>query len=307
MSLSVLVTGVTGYVGGALVPRLLRDGHDVRGFARNARRAPSSIPVVEGDARTGEGLDEAMLGVDVAVFLMHSMEGTEPFGRVEHETAERFVDAARHNGVRRVVYLGGLTPAEDASGGSAHLASRRAVEAVLLRGFEEGVALRASLVVGDGSRSFDFLATIVERLPVLALPAWRDNRTRPIDARDVTEYLARAVASPAIRKPTAFDVGGATELSYGDMVLRIAELAGTPRPSFGVPVSLTSLASRVGAALTSEDAALLEPLMQSLEHTLLPDDEAALQTFGVEPRDFDTSVRWALAARAKRLGAEPAR
>ena len=296
--LTILVTGATGYIGHALVPRLLEDGHRVRGFARDASRVSADIEVVEGDAESGEGLDAALDGVDVGYFLIHSMEaGDAGFSDTEMRTAEAFVTAAREAGVRRIVYLGGIVPEEDDEGGSAHLESRHAVEGVLLDGAPEAVALRASMVIGHGSRSFDFLASVVERLPVLALPSWRDNRTRPIDERDVVEYLARAGTRLELQGARTFDVGGATELSYGDMVLRIAELAGTPRPSFGVPVSITPLASRVGAAISGEDQALLEPLMRSLEYTLLPDDTAAREAFDLEPRGFDDSVRWALGRR----------
>mgnify|MGYP000235128648 CR=1 FL=1 len=173
------------------------------------------------------------------------------------------------------------------------------VERILLDGAPEAVALRASMVIGHGSRSFDFLASIVERLPVLALPGWRDNRSRPIDSRDVVEYLAQAGTQLPVEGARTFDVGGATELSYGDMVLRIAELAGTPRPSFGVPLSITPVASRVGAAIAGEDPGLIEPLMDSLEYSLIPDDRAALAAFEVEPRPFDEAVRWALEQRAR--------
>ncbi len=296
--LEVLVTGVTGYVGGALVPRLLEDGHRVRGFARDASGVRDDIEVVEGDASSGEGLDAALEGIDVAWFLIHSMEGDGAFGETEKRTAETFVAAARRAGLRRIVFLGGLVPSEDAEGGSEHLESRHAVEEVLLDGAPEAVALRASMVIGHGSRSFDFLASVVERLPVLALPAWRENRTRPIDARDVVEYLARAGTELELDGARGFDVGGATELSYGEMVLRIAELAGTPRPSFGVPLSVTPVASRVGALIAGEDRALIEPLMRSLEYTLLPDDAAAREAFAITPRTFDEAVAWALEQRA---------
>ena len=297
--LRILVTGVTGYIGDALVPRLLRDGHDVRGFARDASRVRSGVRTVEGDAVSGTGLAEALDGIDVAYFLIHSMEGGGGFDEREKRTAQTFVEVARAARVRRIIFLGGIAPPEDGEGGSEHLESRHAVERILLDGAPEAVALRASMVIGHGSRSFDFLASIVERLPVLALPGWRDNRSRPIDSRDVVEYLAQAGTQLPVEGARTFDVGGATELSYGDMVLRIAELAGTPRPSFGVPLSITPVASRIGAAIAGEDPGLIEPLMDSLEYSLIPDDRAALAAFEVEPRPFDEAVRWALEQRAR--------
>ena len=162
MPLSILVTGASGYIGSQLIPRLLADGHHVRGFARTASHVEADIEVVEGDASTGEGLEEAMDGIDVAYFLIHAMEGGEgDFDAEEKATAEHFVGAGKAAGVRRVVFLGGVTPEEDEEGGSEHLESRHAVEEVLLRGFPEGAAFRASLVIGAGSSSFDLLASLV--------------------------------------------------------------------------------------------------------------------------------------------------
>lgn len=296
--MNVLVTGVTGFVGAALVPRLLADGHAVRGFARDASRVDGDYPVVEGDACTGAGLHEALRDIDVVYFLLHAMEGEEDFDSAEREMAENVVAAAREQGVPRVVYLGGLTP-QDEDDASPHLASRHAVERVLLEGFPEGAAFRASIVIGAGSRSFDVLADLVERLPVLALPAWRDNRTRPIDVRDVIEYLARAATLELPVPPRAFEIGGATELTYGEMVTRIGRLAGHDRPAIDLPFDATPLASRLAAAVTGEDAGLVGPLMESLKHDLVADDADARERFGVSPRTFDDAVGAALRERAQ--------
>ena len=183
----ILLTGVSGYIGGLLVPRLLAEGHDVRGFARDPSRAPRTIPVVRGDAVTGAGLAQALDGVDVAYYLIHSMEPAPSrsgsFTDREVMAAERFATAATEAGVTRIVYLGGPVP--DGAELSEHLASRLAVERILLTACPGSVALRASIVIGARSRSFRFLVRLVERLPILVLPAWRENRTRPVDERDV--------------------------------------------------------------------------------------------------------------------------
>jgi len=177
----ILVTGVSGYVGAALVPHLQAAGHAVRGFARAAERVTAAgvslDDVVLGDAVSGAGLERALDGTDVAYYLIHSMEGALNSGFPEHErrAAARFAAAARAAGLRRVVYLGGLVP--DGAAVSRHLASRLAVEQALLAAAEEPIALRASIVVGARSRSFRFLVRLIERLPVLALPAWRVHRT----------------------------------------------------------------------------------------------------------------------------------
>jgi uncharacterized protein YbjT (DUF2867 family) len=194
--LQTLVTGVSGYVGAALVPRLVRDGHRVRGFARSPERVQAAgarlDDLVLGDATTGAGLDRALDGVDVAYYLIHSMEGPGggAFVDLERRQGEAFASAASAAGVRRIVYLGGLLPSDGAL--SRHLASRLTVEEALLEAAPESIALRASIVVAARSRSFRFLVRLIERLPVLALPAWRSNRTQPIDGRDVLEFLAAA-------------------------------------------------------------------------------------------------------------------
>src|SRR4051794_6815424 len=176
----VLVTGISGYVGAALVPRLQAAGHDVRGFARSPERVTAAgvllDDVVIGDAISGAGLGRALDGVDAAYYLIHSMEGSANSGFPEHErrAAERFATAARTAGVRRIVYLGGLVPQD--AGASRPLASRLAVEHALLAAADEPIAFRASIVIGARSRSFRFLVRLIERLPVLALPAWRVHR-----------------------------------------------------------------------------------------------------------------------------------
>jgi len=293
-----LVTGVTGYVGAALVPRLARDGHAVRGFARSAVRVVAEVDdVVEGDAVTGAGLDEALDGVEVAYYLIHSMERASAgaFDAQERTAAERFAKAARAAGVGRIVYLGGPVPRDAVA--SRHLRSRLAVEEILLEagvGGAGSVALRASIVIGARSRSFRFLVRLVERLPVLALPAWRDNRTRPIDGRDMLEYLARAATLDPAHAGRAYDIAGPDEMTYGEMVRRIADVMLVGRPSLGINLTMTPVTSVVAAAISGEDPGFIEPLMESLEHDLLPRDEDAAVRFGVRPRRFDAAVERAL-------------
>ena len=292
---NVLVTGITGYVGSLMVPRLEREGHRVRGFAREPDRVIADVPVIAGDAISGDGLERALDGIDVAYFLIHSMEpgAGDPFASRERMAAERFAAAAGAAGVRRIVYLGGLVP----HGGprSSHLASRMAVEEILRHAVPDSVALRASMVIGARSRSFRFLVRLVERLPVMAVPAWRTHRTAPVDERDVVELLTAAAGNDQVRGAT-LDVGGPDVVSYGELIDRIADLMLVRRPALRFRrLTVTPIASRVAAVIAGERYELIGPLMESLNSDLVPADDRAMQLLGVRPHRLNAAIEHALA------------
>jgi uncharacterized protein YbjT (DUF2867 family) len=307
----ILLTGASGFVGAALLPRLLEQGHDVRALARDRERVSRAlaytgaadihdVEVSLGDTLSGDGVAACMRGIDVAYYLIHSMEppahGARPaprtsFAARERASADTFAQAARAAGVERIVYLGGLVPSEGRP--STHLASRYAVERVLLDAVPGSVALRASVVIGARSRSFRFLVRLVERLPVLALPAWRHYRTQPIDERDVVEMLAACAQSHAVSGQT-LDIGGPDVLSYGEIVQRIASLMLLSRPSVGLPVTATPLSARLAASLTRESPELILPLMEGLTGDLLPADDRVMERLDVELHSFDSAVEHAL-------------
>ncbi len=293
-AMNVLVTGVTGYVGSRLAPRLLRDGHRVRGLSRRQTAATPGVTLLTGDAVSGAGLDRALDGVDVAYYLIHSMEPSSDgaFSVRERRAADNFARAAEAAGVGRIVYLGGLIP----TGGpaSSHLSSRLEVENILLAARPCTIALRASIVIGAGSRSFRFLVKLVERLPVLAVPAWHNFKTNPIDERDVVEMLARAATANGVCE-RSFDVGGPDVVSYGELIERIRDhmLLGRPTVSFK-RLTLTPIASRISALIAGERHELIGPLMESLNGDLLIQDEAAVELFGVRMHSLDAAIEHAL-------------
>lgn len=292
----ILVTGITGAIGAQLAPRLQAEGHDVAGLARDPTRAGAAaahgIAVHRGDIVSGEGLAAALQDVEVAYYLIHSMEpNADGFAARDRTAALVFRDAARAAAVRRVVYLGGLVPPERAA--SPHLASRLEVERILHDTTPESIALRASIVVSAASRSFRFLVRLVERLPVMPLPAWRDFRTQPIDGRDVLAFLARAAASRDAAG-RSLDIAGPDVLTYGDMVTRIAELLHVSRPPIRLGFAATALTSRLAAALAGETHELIGPLMTGLEGDLLAREDHADALLGVRLHRFDAAVERAL-------------
>jgi uncharacterized protein YbjT (DUF2867 family) len=299
-----LLTGATGYIGGRLMRRLIADGREVRALARNPERLSGEpVEVVRGDVINGEGLREAMDGCETAYYLVHSMDraaalnGT--FAELDRRAADNFARAAQEAGVDRVVYLGGLVPGYQAHAPgtqiSPHLQSRLEVEQILLDAIPDSVALRASIVIGAGSSSFQLLVRLIERLRVLPMPAWRNHRTQPIDERDAIEYLARAPITPAAAG-RSLDIAGPDVMTYAQMIERIAEAMGVGRVPLGLGFSMTPPAAAVVAAVTRLDLELVRPLMESLEYDLLPrEGHDAAGVLGHRPRPFGRAVEHALA------------
>jgi uncharacterized protein YbjT (DUF2867 family) len=294
-----LITGATGYVGGRLLDRLTGEGRPLRALARDPSRLErrEGVEAVRGDLLSGEGLIAALEGCSTAYYLVHSMEAAadegegDGFADRDRRAAHNFASAAALAGVKRIVYLGGITPASAYP--SPHLASRLEVERILLDAAPESTALRASVLIGARSSSFRMLVRLVERLRVLPLPAWRDNRTRPIDERDAIEYLARTPQTPAAAK-RSLDIAGPDTLSYAGMIERIADHMGVGRMPVGVGASLTAPTSEIVSAVTEQPVELVRPLMESLEHDLLPRSDEAAELYGIRPRPFDRAVERSL-------------
>ena len=290
-----LVAGATGYVGRHLIDRLSRAGRPVRALARDPTRVEErpGVEPAQADLVSGEGLEEALEGCSTAYYLVHSMEaGADDFESRDRRAVRNFARAARAAGLERAVYLGGLVPAGGPS--SVHLRSRLEVERILLEELPRSTALRASILIGAESSSFRILVRLVERLRILPSPAWRVRRTRPIAERDAVEYLALTPERPEA-EGRSLDIAGPDALSYGHMIERIADLLGVGRLSLPLGFSQTPAASALVAAVTGQPRELVRPLMQSLEHDLLPRDDAAATIYGLRPLGFGRAVERALA------------
>ncbi|GGU49177.1 SDR family oxidoreductase [Streptomyces lavendofoliae] len=270
-----LVTGATGYIGGRLVPELLAAGHRVRCLARSPGKLRDhpwvgQVEVARGDVTDEESVRAVMSGVDVAYYLVHALGGGRGFEETDRTTARIFGRCAREAGVRRIVYLGGLTPdGVPARELSPHLRSRAEVGGILLDSGVPTAALRAAVVLGSGSASFEMLRYLTERLPVMVTPSWVRTRIQPIAVRDVLRYLVGSAGLPPDVNRT-FDIGGPDVLTYRDLMRRYATVAGLPRRVIlPVPVLTPSLSSHWVGLVTPVPPAIARPLAESLRYEVV--------------------------------------
>ncbi len=294
-----LVTGVTGYVGGRLVPELLAAGFRVRVLARHPDRLRDlpwhrDVEVAVGDAADPEALARALAGVDVAYYLIHAL-GTGPdFDDTERAVARTFAGAARRAGIGRIVYLGGLAHDPDLS---EHLRSRAEVGEILLHSGVPTAALGAAVIIGSGSLSFEMMRYLTERLPVMITPRWVRTHIQPIAIRDVLRYLvACADLPPDVSR--AFDIGGPDILTYEQMMQRFATISGLPRRRI-LPVRALQpeLSARWVGLVTPVPSTIARPLVASLRNEVVCHEDD-IRTYVPDPPGgllgFDESVRLAL-------------
>ncbi len=273
------MTGATGYVGGRLIERL--DGQDVRALSRSGRDG-----AVKGDVVSGEGLDAALEGVDVAYYLVHAMGQKGDFAERDRRGAANFGKAAARAGVRRVIYLGGLEGAV-----SEHLRSREEVAEILAEHVPT-VHARAAMVIGDGSASFVMLRKLTERLPAMITPRWLDTATQPIAIRDVVGALT--ALADLYDPPDEVQLGGADVLSYREMIERFRRVRGLRRRVVvPVPVLTPRLSSYWVTLVTGVDLALVVPLVEGLSAEMIVKTPPP-PGVNDDPLGFDDAVRAAL-------------
>jgi len=270
-----LVTGATGYIGGRLVPGLLEAGHRVRCLARTPEKLrdhpwAGAAEVVKGDVTDADSVSAAMRGIDIAYYLVHALTAGPGFERTDREAARIFGEQAEAAGVRRIVYLGGLTPAGvPARELSPHLRSRAEVGRILLDSGVPATVLRAAVIIGSGSASFEMLRYLTERLPVMVTPSWVSTRIQPIAVRDVLRYLVGSAHMPAEVNRT-FDIGGPDVMTYRDMMQKYAQVAGLPhRLILPVPMLSPGLSSHWVGLVTPVPASIARPLAESLRHEVV--------------------------------------
>ena len=289
--LTILVTGATGFIGRRLVPPLVEQGHDVRALTRRPEAYDGPGTPVGADVHDPATLPAALEGVDVAYYLVHSLDSAD-FENMDARAAQAFGELAAAAGVRQIIYLGGLG-AEGAEL-SAHLRSRREVEGLLGGGGVPVTVLRAGIVVGKGGISWELTRQLVKNLPAMVVPKWVSTRTQPIAVDDVIRYLVGVADRPeALGK--VFEIGGPDQLSYLEMLEIASEISSGRRvPIIRVPVLTPRLSSYWLAFVTDVDATTGRNLIDSMGTEVLVTDYAIRDLVPGEPVAYGEAVRRAL-------------
>jgi len=300
--LKILVTGATGYVGGRLVPWLLERGHDVRTTTTNPDREQpwwgDRVETVVMDALDPDQVTAACEGVDAVYYLIHGMGGDD-FTETDRKAATNLAEGVRAHGVDRVVYLSGVVPDVGEDELSEHIKSRREVEQILSDGPATVVVLRAAVLLGSGSTSFEIIRQVSERMPVHTVPTWMDSMVQPIAIVDVLEALVGALEYTGPSRH--FDLGGPDQLRYGALLDSYTAHAGLERPQVAVPFLPTALVGTLVGSLTDVPRPTVEALVESLQHDMVAVDDdfqAILLPEGHRLVGLDEAFRRSLAPRA---------
>ncbi|CAB4879181.1 unannotated protein [freshwater metagenome] len=299
----ILVTGASGYVGGRLVRNLVEENFDVRVLVRDKNKMKDQpwgnrVEIIEGNANNPEDLTRALKNVHTAFYLLHSINLGKDFDEIESEMARNFAKAAEDQDVKQIVYLGGIANDENRS---QHLASRMNTGFQLTSGKVPVLELRAGIIIGSGSASFEMLRHLTHRLPVMTTPKWVSNRTQPISIRDVLYYLKQA-AQLEVPVDRICDIGGPEVLSYADMMQKFAKLSGLrKRWIIQVPVLTPKLSSLWIGFVTPVPTSLARPLVESLISEVVADPKKSIDSVIPKPAEGLLNVESAITLALSRI------
>jgi uncharacterized protein YbjT (DUF2867 family) len=292
---TVLVTGASGFVGSHLAVALVEAGHDVRAMTRHPERYHGAGVPVQADVADRASLDRVLADVDVAYYLVHSLD-SDDFVERDAQAARHFGAAAARAGVERIVYLGGL--GREDSDLSDHLRSRRQVEQLLGADGVPVTVLRAAIVIGHGGISWEITRQLVAHLPAMVVPRWATTRTQPIALADVVRYLV-GVLEPAEARGRVFEIGGSEVLTYAEMMQRVARLHHhRVLPMVTVPLLTPRLSSHWLAFVTDVDTATARNLVDSMSNEVVVQEQSIREIVPGEPMDYSQAVEAAYAQRA---------
>jgi uncharacterized protein YbjT (DUF2867 family) len=300
----ILLTGATGYVGGRLLQALESRGYRLRCLARRPEflkpKVAPSTEVVAGDLLDRTSLDTALQGVRAVYYLVHSMGARGSFEDTDRKAARNFAEAAKAAGVERIIYLGGL--GDETHTLSPHLRSRQEVGQILRQSGVPVLEFRASIVIGSGSLSFEMIRSLVERLPIMTTPKWVSMPAQPIAIEDLIEYLTAGLHL-SVSQYRVYEIGGADIVSYADIMRAYARSRGTHLRMIRVPVLTPFVSSLWLGLVTPLYARIGRRLIQSIVHSTVVRDDAALKAFEIRPMGIDDALRHALANEEKQYAA----
>lgn len=290
--MKILLTGSSGYIGKRLLPLLVENGHEVICCVRDIKRfsppesLKSKIEIIQIDLLDKVSLDRIPKDIDGAFYLVHSMSSSSDYHQQEQQSAENFRDAITKTKVRHVVYLSGIV---NESTLSKHLASRKNVESELGKGSYDFTTLRAGIIIGSGSASFEIMRDLVEKLPVMVAPKWLDTRCQPIGISDVVKMLSKTMLNPKTFNKN-FDIGGPDILSYKEMLLKFAQVRKLKRHIFIVPVMTPKLSSYWLYFVTSTSYKLAIALVDSMKIEVVCRNDEINQILEIEPMSYQSSL-----------------
>jgi uncharacterized protein YbjT (DUF2867 family) len=292
----VLLTGATGYIGSHLLLRLQQRNVPVRCLARKPDNLRTKVAewteIVKGDVLNRDSLDAALASVTTAYYLVHLMASSVDFEKQDREAAENFGVAAKEAGVQRIIFMGGLGEETDAKL-SSHLRSRHEVGRILRDSGVETIEFRASVVIGNGSLSYNLIRSLTDRLPVMICPRWLATPTQPIAVKDVLAYLLAAL-DLAPGESQVFEMGGSDVVTYGQLIQEYARQRGLRRWLISVPFLTPYLSGLWLALVTPATYEVGRHLIEGLKNPTVVRDKKALQVFNIHPVGIKEAMRQAL-------------